>query len=137
VGLTLAEHWSERGRQVSVLEESAWLGAQLAPPRRWRVLAGLRERGVELLRRVRVEDVGSGRARFGVPIESRDPTLAGFASEERAYDTLLLAAGWQTDASLYEVLAATGRELHAIGDCREVALVEGAMRDANRVARAL
>lgn len=137
VGLSLADHWSERGREVTVLEEGATFGAQLAPPRRWRVLAALRERGVELLRRVRVDARAAGTVRFSLPLESEDASLAGWSAEERRYDTLLVTGGWQPDLSLAEALAASGLAVHAIGDCREVALVEGAMRDANRISRAL
>jgi 2,4-dienoyl-CoA reductase (NADPH2) len=134
VGLSMAEHWSERGRQVTVLEEGAVFGAQLAPPRRWRVLALLRERGVTLHHNVEVGERAAGAVRFQLP-HADDSGDGGV--QELAFDTLLLSGGWQPDVSLAEALASRGIEVHAVGDCREVALVEGALRDAGAVGRAI
>ena len=131
VGLSLADHWSERGRRVTVLEESAWFGVQLSPPRRWRELAVLRERGVELLRNAAVDGRGAGIVRYRTQEEEG----------QARYDTLLLAGGWRNDTALTDQLTgevtAKGVEVHAIGDCREVGLVEGAIKDAGRISRSI
>ncbi len=125
VGLSLADHWSERGRAVTVLEPSAYFGAQLSPPRRWRVLADLRERGVELVRNATFEAPGAGRVRFAAQGQAR----------ELLYDTVLLAGDWKSDSSLAVALERRGARVHTAGDCRELGLVEGAMKDAGRIAR--
>jgi 2,4-dienoyl-CoA reductase-like NADH-dependent reductase (Old Yellow Enzyme family)/thioredoxin reductase len=128
VGLSVADHWSERGRQTTVLEESAGFGSQLSPPRRWRLLAALRERGVTLHRNVEVIDQQAGRIRFRVP---------EMDEQELAFDNLLLTGGWQPDRSLAEPIAARGVEVHLVGDCRELGLVEGALKDAGAVGRSI
>lgn len=127
VGLSLADHWSAHGREVTVLEASSHLGAELAPPRRWRVLADLRARGVEPVRDVSLDGWSDGRVRFRVEGGARD----------LPYDTLLLSGDWQIDESLAAALEAREVEVHPVGDCRELGLVEGAMKDAGRVARLL
>jgi 2,4-dienoyl-CoA reductase (NADPH2) len=127
VGLSLADHWSEHGRTVIVLEASAHFGADLSPPRRWRVLADLRERGVELVRNAALEVPGEGCVRLVVEGQAR----------EVPYDTVLLAGDWESDSSLAVALEARGVEVHAAGDCRRLGLVEGAMKDAGRIARLL
>jgi pyruvate/2-oxoglutarate dehydrogenase complex dihydrolipoamide dehydrogenase (E3) component len=124
VGLSLADYWSAHGRTVTVLEASPHFGADLSPPRRWRVLADLRERDVELVRNAALEAAAEGGVRF---------TLEGQAREVR-YDTLLLATGWKSDSSLAVALERRGVEVHAAGDCRDLGLVEGAMKDAGRIA---
>jgi hypothetical protein len=50
---------------------------------------------------------------------------------------VLIAGGWQPDPRLDVALADRGVEVHSLGDCREVRLVEGAMAEAGRLARAL
>ena len=69
VGVELAEFLAERGREVTVLEESPVLAAEMALPRRWRILYTLREHGVQLLHREGIDDVGAtaqkGRAAAG------------------------------------------------------------------------
>lgn len=124
VGLSLADYWSAHGRTVTVLEASPHFGADLSPPRRWRVLADLRERDVGLVRNAALEAAAEGGVRF---------TLEGQAREVR-YDTLLLAGGWKSDSSLAAALERRGVEVHAAGDCRDLGLVEGAMKDARRIA---
>ena len=54
VGLELAEFLLERGRRVTVIEESGKFGAELSVVRRWRVLHGLRQHGAVLVNNSRL-----------------------------------------------------------------------------------
>jgi len=45
--------------------------------------------------------------------------------------------GLTADRGLADEIAARGRTVHAIGDCNEVGLIEGATRSALDVARAI
>jgi 2,4-dienoyl-CoA reductase (NADPH2) len=128
VGVELAEFLVERGREVVVLEESKSFAAEMAPPRRWRVLDGLRERGVRLLAGVQVE-----------AIEDRGVVLAGGDGESRVVeaDSVILATGVQANTELSEAIASLGLEVHALGDCSGVGYIQGAMQDAACVARAI
>jgi len=128
VGVELAEFLVERGREVAVLEESKSFAAEMAPPRRWRVLHDLREQGVRLLAGVRVE-----------AIEDRGVVFAGGDGESRVLETdsVILATGVRENTELVEAIASLGLEVHALGDCSGVGYIQGAMLDAASVARAI
>jgi NADPH-dependent 2,4-dienoyl-CoA reductase/sulfur reductase-like enzyme len=126
VGVELAEFLSERGREVVVLEESGTFAAQMAPPRRWRALHHLRERGVELWAEARVEAIREE----GVTFRDKDG-----GQHTVAADSVILAAGARANHALTEAIAHLGPEVHSIGDCDGVGYIEGAIRDGACVAR--
>jgi NADPH-dependent 2,4-dienoyl-CoA reductase/sulfur reductase-like enzyme len=128
VGVELAEFLVERGREVAVLEESKSFAAEMAPPRRWRVLHGLREHGVRLLSGVQVQ-----------AIEERGVVFAGDDGESHVLETdsVIVATGVQENTKLSEAIASLGLEVHALGDCSGVGYIQGAMLDAACVARAI
>ena len=143
VGSELAEFLAERGRTVTVLEEGAHFATEMAPPRRWQVLHHLREHGVTLRSGVRVTSIDDA----GVHVvssapgaeETADTNIADTHKEEQvvAADHVILAIGTTGDSSLTDALAATGREVHALGDCAGVGYIPGAMLSAARIARAI
>ncbi len=49
--------------------------------------------------------------------------------------------GWRNDTTLTDQLTAEvtaqGVDVHAIGDCREVGLLEGAIKDAGQISRSI
>jgi 2,4-dienoyl-CoA reductase (NADPH2) len=128
VGVELADFLSERGREVSVLEEGGALAVEMALPRRWRALHELRERGVALRTGVRVLEIGDE----GVICADRDGARSAFRA-----DTVILASGAAENRSLAAELVGLGAEIHLLGDCRGVSYLEGAMSDAARIARAI
>jgi 2,4-dienoyl-CoA reductase (NADPH2) len=124
VGVELAEFLAERGRVVTVLEEGPCFAPQMAPPRRWRALGELRERGVELLSKARVVRIASGELHY----QGEEPgTIAA--------DSVILAAAAQQNPQLAESLRGLDVEVHAIGDCGGVGYIEGAIHEASRIAR--
>jgi len=128
VGVELAEFLVERGREVVVLEEGPSLAAEMAPPRRWRVLSDLREHGAVLRTGVRT-----------LAIEA-DAVVCTAISEPEARervpaDCVILAVGTEADARLADAIAARGREVHRLGDCDDVGYLQGAMESAARIAR--
>jgi NADPH-dependent 2,4-dienoyl-CoA reductase/sulfur reductase-like enzyme len=100
----------------------------MAPPRRWRALYELREHGVELVSSARV-----------LRIDERALTLQREGEQARSVpaDAVILATGVRGDTRLADALRAQGREVHVVGDCGGVGYIEGAIRDAHRVAAAL
>ncbi len=126
VGIELAEFLSERDREVSVLAEKPTLATEMALPRRWRVLHGLREHGVTLLTDVSL-----------VEINDQGVVYTG-ADGERAtveVDSVILAAGATENTALAESLAGLAPEVHTIGDCSGVGYIEGAILDGARIGR--
>ncbi len=128
VGLELAEFFLERGRQVTVLEESETLGAELAPPRRWHLLHALRSHGAKLIKQARLEEICDD----GVRWRDKEDTH----STESA-DSILLAVGTTENKVLAEALAKDWGEVHLIGDCSGVGYIEGAIAEGNRVGHQL
>jgi 2,4-dienoyl-CoA reductase (NADPH2) len=128
VGVELAEFLAERGRRVTLVEEGAHFAPEMAPPRRWRALYELREHGVELVSSARV-----------LRIDERALTLQREGEQARSVpaDAVILATGVRGDTRLADALRAQGREVHVVGDCGGVGYIEGAIRDAHRVAAAL
>ncbi len=127
VGLELAEFLVERGREVSVVEEGSYFGAELAVVRRWRVLHGLREHKVVLRGDTRLLAIEPGSVRLA--------TADG--EETLAADSVILAAGATGNPGLAESLSARGMEVHIAGDCGGPGYLHGAMHDGHRVGRLL
>jgi 2,4-dienoyl-CoA reductase (NADPH2) len=128
VGVELAEFLCERGREVCILEEGNTLAVEMALPRRWRALHGLREHGVALRTGVRVEEITEDGVVYTAGDGARTSALA---------DTVILATGAGENRSLAEALEGLGAEVHLLGDCRGVGYIEGAIMDAARIARTI
>ena len=94
-------------------------------PRRWRVLHILREHGVNLLTEARVEAITDAGVVYVK--DGKQQTVAA--------DSVILASGVQANRGLAEALAGLGAEMHLLGDCKGVGYIEGALLDANRIAR--
>jgi 2,4-dienoyl-CoA reductase-like NADH-dependent reductase (Old Yellow Enzyme family) len=127
VGIELAEFLSERGREVTVLEETQTLAPEMALPRRWRALYELREHGVRLLTEAHVEAITADGVAYSKDGEHRSVSA----------DSVIIATGVRENRTLAEALTDLGFEVHLLGDCRGVGYLEGALLDAARVARAI
>ena len=119
VGIELAEFLVDRGRMVTVLEEGPTLATEMAHPRRWRVLADLRQHGAELLTNADVLEV--------------TPTEVRYRHNEREHsvdaDCVVIASGLIGDDTVAEQMRSAGLDPVAIGDCTGVEYLEGAIRD--------
>ncbi|ARS27807.1 oxidoreductase [Sphingomonas sp. KC8] len=128
VGLELAEFLSERGRAVTVVDETQRFGKGLMVVRRMRLLAELKEHGVAL-------HTGATDIRI-------DQDAVHFASPSGAAhaipaDHVIVAKGASGDLALADQLKAEGFAVHAIGDATGVSYIEGAIRDAAQTADAI
>lgn len=121
VGLELSEFLAERGRKVTLLEETSRVGKGLPLVRRFRVVDECRELGVNI-----ITSVGE------VAIGDRRVTYVNENGQQRSIgaDTVIVAKGATADEVLADTLAQIGVPLHKVGDCTGVGYIEGAMRDA-------
>jgi 2,4-dienoyl-CoA reductase (NADPH2) len=128
VGLELAEFLAERGREVTVIDESADAGKGLYLVRRMRLLEELRHLGVTLIRRA-----------AGIAIEDRRVSYDNYRGQRRSIeaDHVIVARGASGDTRLAEELRAAGFTTHTIGDCNGVSYIEGAMESAAELAVAI
>lgn len=124
VGLELAEFLAERGREVTVLEQGEKFGVELSIVRRWRLLEDLQHLGVALRAGTRIASIGT-----------QSVLLEG--GGELPADTVILASGATGDLSVAELSRSLGFQTHVAGDCGGVGYIEGAIRGAHAVARAL
>lgn len=128
VGLELAEFLVDRGREVVVLEEGPSLGGELSIVRRWRVLDGLRQHGVALHTRVKVEAIEKKTVRY-TDAEGNRQTLAA--------ESVVLAVGARPDDSLARALATAGVPVSSVGDGARIGYIEGAMKSGMDAALAI
>ncbi|MDH3706726.1 MAG: NAD(P)/FAD-dependent oxidoreductase [Acidimicrobiia bacterium] len=119
VGIELAEFLVDRDRQVTVLEEGPLFAAEMAHPRRWRVLHDLREHGTDLVAEAEVLEIEADTVRYSV---------AGAVQRVPA-DTVVIATGLVARHDPADELRAAGFDPIEIGDATGVGYIEGAIRD--------
>jgi len=124
VGIELAEFLLERGRQITVLEESKNLASSMAVPRRWRSLHALRSHQVRLETQACVEAIEEN-AVIWCNADGERETLP--------VDAVILASGTQANRKLGEQLQKDFSQVHLIGDCSGLGYIEGALADAARI----
>ncbi|MBM4383002.1 MAG: FAD-dependent oxidoreductase [Deltaproteobacteria bacterium] len=123
VGLELAEFLAERGRSVTVIEESAQLGRWLSVVLRMRLIPELREHGVALF---------AGTKDLRIAADAVSFTASDGAAQRVAADHVIVAQGARGDSSFAASLRAAGFVVREAGDCTGVGYLEGAMRGAAR-----
>jgi len=121
VGLELAEFVSERGRNVSVVDEVPRFGSGLTLVRRLRLLADLREHGLGLYPGSKDIRIETGRVRF----TDEEGTARAIDA-----DHVIVAKGTTGDSSQAEAFRRAGLRVHEVGDGTGVGYIEGAMHDA-------
>jgi len=126
VGLELAEFLAERGRSVTVIDESEHFGRGLAIVRRWRVFDELRRLGV---------DLHPGHTELQITASAVTAKDQNGDHIVLKADNVIVAKGARGDLALADTLEQAGLNVHAIGDCTGVGYIEGAMRSAAQVAR--
>jgi len=127
VGIELAEFLVHRGRIVVVITEGDKAALEMAHPRRWRVLADLREHGTQIV---------SGASDVRI---LRNEVLCSVEGEERSFpaDHVVIATGLASDSRFADELRAAGIDPIEIGDCSGVGYIEGAIRDGFHAAATL
>lgn len=128
-GVALATLARRRGSaSVTLLEASSVFAASNGVVGRWRYVHDAREAGVALEGGARVLGIESDRVRF---VDGRG------REREAAAARVLVTLGAVPDDSLARALGARGVAARAIGDCRALGRIEGAMRDATEIVLAL
>jgi 2,4-dienoyl-CoA reductase (NADPH2) len=121
--LSVAELCHRRGRKPTVVAGHGYLAAELGLPGRYRMISELEAAGVRLLTNTAVDhisDEGVHITQNGTPDILTADTVIGI-----------------TPARPATTLALDGLPVHTIGDCHEVAFLEGATNSALTVARSI
>jgi 2,4-dienoyl-CoA reductase (NADPH2) len=127
VGLSLADRCLREGRTVTIVEPSGVFGAELGLPGRFRRVADLETAGAVLVANAMVDAVEDDGVRV----------LVGDTVDRFGADSVLVASTPIPDGALAASLRDVGLDVHEVGDCHAVAMLEGANLDAVRVAAAL
>ncbi len=127
VGLELAEFLAERGRSVTLIEPSAYVGREMAHPRRLRAVYEAEQHLVRIERNATLVEIGTDSVTFERDGE-RHTAPAGH---------VIVASGVHPDPALADEFRVAGFDVHVVGDAGEVGYIQGAIRRANDVARAL
>ena len=133
VGCELAEFMAERGRDVTVLEATSKFAAEMAHPRRARVVEDLERAGVTLVARATLHEIGERTLRYEVAGKGDAPATAG----ELEVDTVVVATGLVGDTALADALRSVGPPVEVIGDASGVSYIEGAIGDGFRAVAGL
>jgi pyruvate/2-oxoglutarate dehydrogenase complex dihydrolipoamide dehydrogenase (E3) component len=127
IGVEIAERLSELGCEVTVVAAGEKLATDMPPPRRWRAVHLLRERGVRCLTGAWVAAIDRG-ALACVDAAGRETTVPAEA---------VIVTGVVPNLGLADALRVSRARVEHIGDCGGQGLFEGAFLDAVRVARAV
>lgn len=121
VGCELAEFLYERGRTVTLVDDTPRFGKGLTLVRRMRLLAELKEHGVGLETGAKDIAIEAGAVTF---------TDTGGSAARVPADHVIVAKGAEGDTTLADRLREAGFSVRGIGDCTGVGYIEGAMRGA-------
>jgi 2,4-dienoyl-CoA reductase (NADPH2) len=123
VGIELGEFLIERGRKITVLEESANFGRGLTLVRRMRAVTELKEHGAALFSQVKDVAITGTAVNFIDAEGSRQAIPA---------DTVIVAKGAHSNLALADTLRDAGFDVEVVGDTGGVGYIEGAVRGAVR-----
>ena len=120
VGIEMAEFLVERDREVTVLEAGPTMAVQMAHPRRWRVLADLREHGSTLITGAKITKITDEAVHYhlddDVPLRIET-------------DSVVIATGLVGNPNLGQWKPVAGVEPSVIGDATGIGYIEGAMHE--------
>jgi 2,4-dienoyl-CoA reductase (NADPH2) len=119
-GLVCAEYLSAQGKQVTIVEPSDRIAADVIPTFRWRHMAWLKEYGIETVTGVRVEVV----TREGVAVIGTDGARRVIPA-----DTVIAAGPRGSVQALVDGLEFSGDEMYIAGDVIRPRAVHNAVRE--------
>ncbi|MBT8138774.1 MAG: FAD-dependent oxidoreductase [Gammaproteobacteria bacterium] len=127
VGVELAEFLQERGRDITVLEPGANLAPELSIVRRARVIHLLREHGVSLQTNAKIVEINDSVVVYEIDGERN----------EASCQQVIIALGASADTTLSDQLSKAGINTVAVGDCKRVGYIDGAIHDARAIANGI
>ena len=117
-----------RGRQVTIVENSDQLGTGILDMNRTRLLNWFAEKGTIMLTGVRYDEV-TDRGLTITTKEGKKQTIEA--------DTVLLTLPPAPNTALFKALEGKVPEVYMVGDCREPRLIVDAIDEASSIGRAL
>jgi 2,4-dienoyl-CoA reductase (NADPH2) len=126
-GCELGEFLARRGRQVTIVEKSDWMGEGMVDVIRDYLFRWFRKKGVKLISGVKsyveIDDKG-------LMIVNKDDSRQSLKA-----DTIVPALPLKPDTALYDSLKGKVPEIYAVGDCQEPLLIMDAISAGMEAAR--
>ena len=126
VGVLTAEHLGLMDKEITIVEMADAVATDMTPDRRYWVLTELAEHDVGVLTNATIEGVSDGRVRVA---------HAGHEETIGPFDDIVLALGYESDASLARELEGRVPELYVIGDAVEPRSAVEAIREGAEIGR--
>ncbi|RLC95196.1 MAG: hypothetical protein DRI39_00835 [Chloroflexi bacterium] len=126
-GLETAELLAERGREVTVVEQLAQVGADMGATVRWDMMKRIKGGKVRIVTSTQMKEIRPG-LRVVVSRGDRDEEWDGF-------DAVVLACGVRPRNEIVGQAGGKDKEVHVIGDASQARKGLDAMRDGAEVGR--
>jgi 2,4-dienoyl-CoA reductase (NADPH2) len=126
-GCELAEVLVDNGKEVTIIEESKHIGADIGPSYRFHMIRKFRESEVQLITEANVIEI----TKNGLSVSRKG------SSEVFDFDTVVLAVPIKPDNELAKKLEKNSWPVYLVGDCVEPHLIAEAVKSGYRVARQL
>jgi 2,4-dienoyl-CoA reductase (NADPH2) len=125
-GCELAETLVDRGKEVTIIEESGRLGSDIELTHRWVFLAKLRKAGAKMLKEAKV-----------VRITNKGVEIMHAGSTAFTEADTVVNVGITANTSLAQELEGRVPELHLVGDCAEPGKLMEAIASGFRVGQSI
>jgi len=124
VGCELAGFLAERGRKVTVLEESDQVASEMPLPQKWRLMYHLEKMGAKLLTGIKCREITPQ----GVKIAGADGVKRLVSA-----GTVIIAAGTEPDPEGLKAFEGLAPEVYAAGDCSKISLIRDSVAEGARI----
>lgn len=125
IGCEAAEYLADRGKKVTIIEMLERIGADIGMTTRWVVMQRLRNAGINMETRAKVEEITDQ----GVVVGRGD------SREFFSADSVVLAVGLLPQDELASRLKGMVTECYTIGDCNQAQRIIQAIDDGYRISR--
>ncbi|MBI4763579.1 MAG: FAD-dependent oxidoreductase [Deltaproteobacteria bacterium] len=120
VGCETGHYLAQKGKKVTIIEMLKRMASEMGPMVRRRLLDGLKQYQVVMVTEAKCEEISAA----GVTV-----TLADGGKKLFPADSVILAAGYQTNDSLFKILQDRVPEVHCVGDASHPQGIMEAVRD--------
>jgi 2,4-dienoyl-CoA reductase-like NADH-dependent reductase (Old Yellow Enzyme family)/thioredoxin reductase len=128
VGCELAAFLVERGKKVTLLEDTDQVAPEMALPFKWIIMNTLEKHHAEVITGVKYQEIDAR----GVNILTKN----GIRQAVEA-DTVIVAMGTEPDANISAAFQGKAAEIYQAGDCNKLSFIRDSIADGNRVASML
>ncbi|MBN1188875.1 MAG: FAD-dependent oxidoreductase [Dehalococcoidales bacterium] len=125
VGCELAVFLAERGRKVTIIEETEQIAPEMPLPFKWIILDRLEKYGADIITGVKYQEICTR----GVKIEAKN-------NEQRMVeaDKVIVATGTTPDEKISAVFEGKAPEVFLVGDCNKLSFIKDSIADARKTA---